>query len=217
MAARNIEEGRALGHALTFCSVLGQAACPIAYLAGDLEAATRYGAMLIEHTERYPARLWQSWARCFSGMVMIKRGDGLDGLALLRDALPLGELASALGAAGEIARGLATVDETLAHCKARNEGWYLAELLRIKGELLLRQTGDESVASAEACFAEALETAGQQGARFWALRSALSLARMKIGQHQPEEARRAVTKVYEGFTEGFGTADLRAAKALLGV
>jgi predicted ATPase len=185
--------------------------------------------MLIEHTEHYPARLWQSWARCFRGMVMIKRGDGAGGLAVLRDELqqagearflprfllPLGELASALGAAGEIARGLATVDETLARCKARNEGWYLAELLRIKGELLLQQAGDESAAAAEACFAEALETASQQGARFWALRSVLSLARMKIGQHQPEEARRAVTKVYEGFTEGFGIADLRAAQALL--
>lgn len=230
VAAHNIEEGRALGHALTFCSVLGQAACPIAYLAGDLDAAARYGAMLIEHTERYPARLWQSWARCFSGMVMIKQGDMAGGLAVLRDALqhagearflprfllPLGELAAALGAAGEIAQGLATVDETLAHCRARNEGWYLAELLRIKGELLLYQAGDQAIASAEACFAEALQTARQQGARFWALRSALSLAHMKIGLHQSAEARQVVAQVYEEFTEGFGIADLRAAKALLG-
>src|SRR5262249_22783835 len=131
LAAHNIEEGLALGHALTFCSVLGQAACPIAFLAGDLDSAARYGAMLSEHTERYPARLWQLWARCFSGMVMLKGGDTAGGLAVLRGELqqagearflprfllPLGELAAALGAAGEIVQGLATVDETLTHCK----------------------------------------------------------------------------------------------------
>src|SRR5262249_6129196 len=152
-AAHNIEEGRALGHALTFCSVLGQAACPIAFLAGDLDAAARYGTMLVEHTERYPARLWQLWARCFQGMVMAKRGDLAGGLALLRGELqgggeakflprfllPLGELAATLGAAGEIALGLSTVEEALAHCRAREEGWYVAELLRIKGELVLQE------------------------------------------------------------------------------
>jgi predicted ATPase len=62
---RNIEEGRASGHALTFCSVLGQGACPITYLAGDFEAAERYCAQLIEHTDRHPIRLWNLWARAF--------------------------------------------------------------------------------------------------------------------------------------------------------
>src|SRR5262249_48169682 len=125
------------------------------------------------------------------------------------------ELAAALGAAGEVVHGLATVDETLTHCRARNEGWYLAELLRIRGELLLQQSGGQSVQAAEACFNEALETARQQGARFWTLRSALSLARMKIDQRQPIEARRVVAEAYDGFTEGFEIADLRAARMLL--
>ena len=116
----------------------------------------------------------------------------------------------------EIDQGLATVDETLTHCRARDEGWYLAELLRIKGELLLQQGGDRSAAAAQACFDEALQTARQQGARFWELRSVLSLARMKVRQRRPKEARRAVAEVYEGFTEGFEVADLRAARALLG-
>ncbi|HTF00207.1 MAG TPA: winged helix-turn-helix domain-containing protein, partial [Bradyrhizobium sp.] len=89
---RNIEEGRASGHALTFCSVLGQAACPIAFLAGDLDAAERYCAALLDHTERHPIRLWNLWARCFKGMVMVKRGDIAAGLEVLR---------SELGRAGE--------------------------------------------------------------------------------------------------------------------
>jgi hypothetical protein len=47
---------------LSFCSVLGQGACPIAFWAGDLDAAERYGAMLLDHTERHPIRLWHIWA-----------------------------------------------------------------------------------------------------------------------------------------------------------
>jgi hypothetical protein len=64
---QNIEEGNAVGQALSFCSVLGQGACPIAYWAGDLDAAARYGTMLLDHTERHPIRLWNIWARCFNG------------------------------------------------------------------------------------------------------------------------------------------------------
>ena len=147
----NIEEGNAIGQALSFCSVLGQGACPIAFLAGDLDAAERYGAMLLDHTERHPVRLWQVWARCFNGLVIAKRGDLGAGLRALRGALEqagearflprflllLGELAACLGKAGEVGLGLETVDETLARCEARDERWYLAELLRIKGELVI--------------------------------------------------------------------------------
>jgi predicted ATPase/DNA-binding winged helix-turn-helix (wHTH) protein len=225
----NIEEGRAIGHALTFCSVLGQGACPIAFLAGDLDAAARYGAMLLDHTERHPVRLWHLWARCFNGMVTIKRGDIAGGLNILqgeleqagearflpRFLLPLGELAACLGEAGEVTRGLATVDETLAHCKARDEGWYLAELLRIKGELLLRQAEDQSISAAEDRFGEALEVAREQGARFWELRGALSLARLRANQGRQDDAIRLLAPVYDRFTGGFETVDSRAARAML--
>src|SRR5262249_46858136 len=54
----NIEEGNAVGQALSFCSVLGQGACPIALWTGNLDAAERYGALLLDHTERHPIRLW---------------------------------------------------------------------------------------------------------------------------------------------------------------
>ena len=87
---RNIEEGRASGHALTFCSVLGQGACPITFLAGDLDAAERYCTLLIEHTERHPIRLWNVWARAFRGVVMARRGDVAAGLPVLRKALEAG-------------------------------------------------------------------------------------------------------------------------------
>ena len=87
LIARNIEEGRSNGHALTFCSVLGQGACPIAFLAGDLDAAERYGNELLEHTERHSVRLWRLWARAFNAMVAAKRGNLEQGLHLLREEL----------------------------------------------------------------------------------------------------------------------------------
>jgi predicted ATPase/DNA-binding winged helix-turn-helix (wHTH) protein len=229
LVEHNIEEGRANGHALTFCSVLGQGACPIAFLAGDLDAAERYGEALFEHTERHAIRLWRLWAGCFKGMVMAKRGDIDAGLALLRseidragDArllprflLPLGEFAACLGEANEIEKGLAAVEETLGRCKARHEQWYVPELLRIKGELMLKDTQGQSVSSAERCFSEALKLAGRQGALFWELRSALSLARLRVGQNRKTDARRILAPVYEAFAKGRQIADVREARALL--
>jgi predicted ATPase len=229
MVEDNIEEGRAIGHALTFCSVLGQGACPLALLAGDLDAATRYGVMLLDHTERHPVRLWHLWARCFNGLVTAKRGDLAGGLRVLRDELEqageakflprflllLGELAACLGETGEVVQGLATVDDTLARCKTRDEGWYLAELLRIKGELLLQQAADQSISAAEDCFREALGVAREQGALFWELRVTLSLARLRKKQDRLGEARQILAPVYDRFTEGFATADMRSARVIL--
>jgi len=88
-------------------------------LAGDLDAAARYGAMLLGHTERHPVRLRHLWACGFSGTVMVKRGEIAGGLNVLRGELeqageakflprfllPLGELAAALGEAGEVTQG----------------------------------------------------------------------------------------------------------------
>jgi predicted ATPase len=209
--------------------VLGQAACPIAFLAGDLDAAERYCAALLDHTERHPIRLWNLWARCFKGIVMVKRGDIAAGLEVLRSELgragearflprfllPHGELAACLGEAGEVAQGLATVDEALARCEARDERWYVAELLRIRGELLLHETEHRSISAAEQCFGEALELARRQGALFWELRCALSLARLRIGQDRPGDARAVLAPAYEKFAEGFEIADLRHAGAML--
>src|SRR5262249_38659712 len=116
----NIEEGRAIGHALTFCSVLGQAACPITFLAGALDSAAPHGAMLLDHTERHPIRLWRLWARCFNGLVAAKRGEAGavevlsrelqevgDARFLPRFLLLHGELAACLGEARKVPEGLA--------------------------------------------------------------------------------------------------------------
>ena len=69
--------------------------------------------------------------------------------------------------------------------------------------------------AAEESFRRALSTARQQEALFWELRASLSLARVRANQGRGDEARRLVAQVYDRFTEGFGTPDLRVAKAFL--
>jgi predicted ATPase len=163
-------------------------------------------------------------------MVVAKLGDVAGGLKILRDELeragearflprfllPLGELAACLGKAGEVAQGLATVDEALARCDARNERWYQAELLRIKGELLLQESEHRSVAGAEQYFGKSAALAQNQGALFWELRSTMCLTRARMDQDRRAEAREGLTQVYARFTEGFETLHLKAAKELVG-
>ncbi|MGY3425195.1 hypothetical protein ACVWZW_005699 [Bradyrhizobium sp. F1.13.4] len=227
LTARNIEEGRANGHALTFCSVLGQAACPIAFWSGDFDAAERHGAELLEHTERHAIRLWGLWARAFNAAVMVKRGDVTTGLPLLREELNragdarflprflplLGELAACSGEADQVDRGLDVIEDVLTRCNDRQELWYLPELIRIKGELMLRSARHSE--DAEARFREAMAIAGQQGARFWELRSAVSLARLMIAAGQSAEALAVLDHVSGAFAEGSDFADMRIARDLI--
>jgi predicted ATPase len=184
--------------------------------------------MLLDHTERHPIRLWQVWARCFNGLVIARRGDLGAGLQALRGGLEeagearflprflllLGELAACLGGAGEIPLGLETVDAALARCEARDERWYVAELLRIKGELALLD-GADGAAAAEEHFRRALDWAHRQDALSWELRAATSLARLWRDRHRATEARELLGPIYARFTEGLATADLQQAKSLL--
>ena len=105
------------------------------------------------------------------------------------------------------------IEETLVRCKARQERWYLPELTRIKGELILKEA--RHAPSAEACFREALEIAAQQRACFWELRSAISLARFRIARGRNAEAAETLRKVYGSFSEGLDIADMRTARGLL--
>ncbi|MBW7963178.1 winged helix-turn-helix domain-containing protein [Bradyrhizobium sp. BR 10261] len=227
LAEQNIHEGRANGHALTFCSVLGQAACPIAFLAGDYEAAERYGTELLEHADRHAIRLWGLWARAFNALVAAKRTDVDAGLPLLRDEinragdarllprfLPLlGELAACFGQANQVHHGFDTIESALARCNDRQERWYLPELLRIKGELMRKESPQSD--AADACFHEAMELTAQQGAHFWQLRCAISIAQLRIGRNQRAEARAVLEKACNAMAEGSAIADIRLARDLL--
>jgi hypothetical protein len=95
------------------------------------------------------------------------------------------------------------------------ERWPIGELLRVKGELILLQDAPEAATAAGGHLRQALDRAHQQGALSWELRAATSLARLLRDQNRPTEAIALLPPIYNRFTEGFETADLRVAKALI--
>jgi predicted ATPase len=111
---------------------------------------------------------------------------------------------------GQTAEGLDAIAEALALVASTNERFYEAEIYRVKGELLLKHGGSNTGAEAERCFRQALDIARVQSAKSWELRSATSLARL-----WRDQGRDLLAPVYGWFTEGFDTADLKDAKALL--
>jgi predicted ATPase len=89
-----------------------------------------------------------------------------------------------------------------------------AEIYRLRGELLLRQD-DSDAAEAQSCFERAIEIARNQSGKSLELRATMSLARMLAKQGRCEQARAMLAEIYNWFTEGFDTTDLKDAKALL--
>ena len=229
IVAKTIEQARSLNHTLSLVNSLGQGACLVSLLNGDLEAAQAYAALMEEHSSRHGIVLWQAWGRCFSGAVLVKRGDVAQGLRLMQGEftnhpatrrLPrymvlLGELAFALGSSGEHQEALKAIDEALERAERHEERWYLPELMCIKGRILLLESGAGAQDAAEGHFVQAVACARQQEVLSFELRAATALARLRASSGRAQQARAELLPVFERFTEGFGTADLRAARALL--
>jgi predicted ATPase/DNA-binding winged helix-turn-helix (wHTH) protein len=227
-AHSSVEDARAANHIISMCQALAHAACPLALLTGDLAAAEHYSTMLLDHSTRHALALWRACGPSFQGLLVIQRGDVITGLRLLRAGLDeFGEtgsavsrliafqMAEALGRAGQNADGLAAIDEAIARSEHTEEHWAMAELLRVKGELLLLQGAPGAAAAAEDHFRQALDWARQQGALSWELRAATSLARLLGKQGRSAGGLAILQPVHERFTEGFDTADLKSAKASL--
>jgi predicted ATPase len=123
-------------------------------------------------------------------------------------------LAEAAGYVGQVEEGLRLLAEALTAFEASGRGDMLAEAYRLQGELLLRQAVPDA-AQAEACFQQALAVARRQQAKSWELRAATSLSRLWQRKGKRDEARELLAPIYGWFTEGFDTADLQEAKALL--
>ncbi len=121
-------------------------------------------------------------------------------------------LAGACEIAGQVEEALTLLDDALQIVERTGERWFSAELNRHKGQLLLRQGHAEA---AEELYRKALSIAAEQEAKLWELRAAASLARLRRDQGRHAEARDILAPVYGWFTEGFGTQDLKDAKALL--
>jgi tetratricopeptide (TPR) repeat protein len=164
----------------------------------------------------------------FRGVVLAGQGQGEEGIAQMRQGLAalraqgtavgmpifLTQLAAAYGQVGQVEEGLHLLAEAMAIMDTTGERSAEAELHRLHGELLLQQAGPEEQ-TAEACFQRALDVAHRQQAKSWELRAAMSLSHLWQRQGKGAEARELLAPIYGWFTEGFDTADLQDAKALL--
>ena len=162
------------------------------------------------------------------GWALAAQGQGDEGVTLLRQSVTdvqttgnrnappsyLPVLAAVSGTLGQADAGVSLVTETLELVVQTGVRWYEAETYRIKGSLLLHQAVPDA-AQAEACFQQALAIARHQEAKSWELRAATSLARLWQAQDKRQEAHDLLAPVYGWFTEGFDSADLQEAKALV--
>ena len=228
IAQANVDDARAVDHALSLCNAL-EVPCLVALWSGDLVAGERAVTALLDHSARHALAVRHAGARCFNGALHIQRGEVRDGLEMIRAAVDelreisfvpyypvtLGTLARGLAGVGQVAQALATIDEALAKSERDEERWWIAELLRIKAELIRRAGTPRAASAAEAELRRALEWTRRQGALSMELRCATGLAGLWLERGRTKAARELLAPVYGRFTEGFDTADLREAKTLL--
>ena len=192
-------------------------------------SAAEHAATLLELSREHKLDLWAASATVVQGWAMARQGQGADGLAVIQRGLAdwrnsgaewmrpffLGLLAEACALSGDVQRGLDALDEALAAVERTGERWPEAELHRLRGQLLAALPDGGRSDEASAAFQRAIEIARLQSAKSWELRAATSLAQLWRDQGKPAEARNLLVPVYAGFTEGFGTPDVKEAKALL--
>jgi len=171
---------------------------------------------------------WVAGAMILRGWALAAQGQRDAGLAQMREGLAtweamrlelyriyqLVQLADTYGKAGQAEEGLRVLAQALAAVHNSEGRFYEAELSRLQGELTLARSAGQQ-AEAEACFQQALDIARRQQAKSWELRAAMSLARLWQQQGKQAKARALLAPIYGWFTEGFDTADLQEAKALL--
>jgi len=230
--AREIAHPQSLAYAAHFASQLHQ-------LRGEPLLAQQRAKEAIHVAEEYCLELWVVFGRIDLGWADAELGDIQRGIERLRQGLAayqatgtkvmypvfLGLLADQLNKADRVEEGLEVIAQALTCAEETGEGYAIADLHRIKGELLMRdgelnQSANDSSRStaliqARACFADALTIAQQQKARSWELRAALSMHRLDLMLGNPNHTQLA--EIYSTFTEGYETADLRQARAFLRV
>jgi len=228
-ARDGVEEASAAGKAETTCFALALAACPVALWTGDLAAAEQYVQMLLDQATARGLAVWSIWGRCHRGVLAVKHGDVKTGLQPLLSGLRrapqpvsairsftfLTSLAEALGQLGRVDEAIAAVDEAVGRSELSELRWRMSDLLRVKAELLLLQNAAGGAATAEDLLRQALDWARRQGAPAWELRAATTLARLLRDSSRSDMAKSLLHPLYERFTQGFETEDLRSARALL--
>jgi class 3 adenylate cyclase/predicted ATPase len=217
--ARKIAHPFSLAWALNF-------AASIRRLRGEWPMAAEHAEATVTLSAEQGFADWLLVGTFRRGWVLAEQGRTDEGIAQMRDALAampsrgreierpenLARLAAAYGKAGRTDEALALVAEALLLVERRDERNWEAEIYRVKGELLFESRRSPE---AETCFQRAIEIARRQSAKSLELRAVTSLSRLLQTQGKEDEARQMLAVIYGWFTEGFDTADLKDAKAVL--
>jgi adenylate cyclase len=199
----------------------------LAHFRREPESARTYYEEAVAVSEENGFPTWLAAARFSHGGALAELGRLEQGIAEMEaateDCHRLGvamrhfrtvQLAEAYARMGRGEEALAMLNDGLAQIERTGEKREQAEMLRIKGEMLLMRDGG-AIGEAEGCFRGSLDVARAQEARWWELRTTVSLARLLAKQRRSDEARAMLAEIYGWFIEGFDTADLKDAKALL--
>jgi class 3 adenylate cyclase/predicted ATPase len=219
--AQNLEHPYTLARGLYYTTLLHQ-------VRREWQVVSERAATAITVATEQQVALVLALGPIMRGWAVAMQGQGAEGLTQLRQGLDayratgaefqrphfLSMLAEVHRSLGQPEAGLTALSEALTLVEKTGERYYEAELHRLKGELLLQHAAPE-VSHAETCFQQALDIARRQQARSLELRAAMSLGRLWQQQGKRQEARALLAGVYHWFTEGFDTADLQEAKALL--
>jgi DNA-binding SARP family transcriptional activator len=219
-----IELADGLGHLQSRGLALCMAGGMIGLLRGDSYKTRGCAESLYRLARESNLQSMNGLAGIFLGRYLVEKGQFDEGFVTLTDGMVACQrqgvmsmstmfLALLAEASNDASQGLRLLNEGLALAGASGERFYLAELYRLRGELLLASSGGE--VEAETSFRRALHISRLQGALSLELRTALSLARLYKMQNQGEKAYRRLASVYDQFTEGFDTLDLRQAGELL--
>jgi class 3 adenylate cyclase/predicted ATPase len=219
--ARDVSHPFSQGVALSWTTALHQ-------LRGEIRQTRELAEALLAFATEQVFPFLAAHAMVFRGWALVKEGEREKGIVQLRTGLAayraaagelesshwLGLLTEACWDAGQTKEGLRVLAEALGHVARTGIVYYEPELNRLQSELYLYRDPSQAQ-KAEACARQAIEIARGQGAKSWELRAATSLARLWGEQGRRVEARELLAPIYGWFTEGFDTADLREAAALL--
>jgi predicted ATPase/DNA-binding winged helix-turn-helix (wHTH) protein len=225
IAQKAIGDAASRSHPFSICFSLGYASMLLLW-AGDFPGVSDLIEQLIVHARRYSIAPYRAFGIALKGELAIARDEPEAGLDLLRSALEtlraqefdllipgfIGVLAEGLRKTGQLEEALFTINGAIARATNSGVEMDLPELLRIKSQVLAARHDRESAVN---CLTEALTVARAQSALAWELRSTMALARMLSEDGQRDQARHTLALVYDRFTEGFETTDLRLARALL--
>lgn len=214
---------------LSICYVTTECALPVSLLVNDRAATRRYRLILQAAAERHGSLFWVHLDRCYAALLssdgvldaqnlsMLRQGiDELHSMSFDTYSIDLrNRLAHALYDAGRIDEALAMTNQTLRQVGTTSERLWEADLLRARARFASHGKTPAALVEAERDLVTSIDIARGQGALSLELRSAKDLARLLASQGRRDEARTLISGVYEQFTEGHQTLELRDARELI--